>query len=262
MGERLRVVSLNTWKCDGNYPQRLNWMADGLRALDPDIVFLQEAFECHSTGDDTADFLGRAQGLHVTQVWGREKLRHHFGEFRNSRSNLAMLTRKRPVHLEALELVPCDGDQQRMVQIADLSISNLPMRLCNTHLTHIASPSGDTARMAQAEQLLRAAVPPDGGLAIFGGDLNARPQQVAIQKLADAPGILAPDNYNVLGTFHGQSVDDPVERETLDYIFVMSGQSAPATSYKRAWKALDTPIGPDRMFPSDHAAVVADIDLP
>ena len=259
MLKRTRVVSLNTWKCDGSYLKRLEWMSGGLRALAPDIVFLQEAFVCEETGDDTAEFLGSALNLHVTQVTGREKLRLHLGEMRNSRSNLALLTRTLPVHQETVQLAPCDGDEDRMVQIVDLPMSGQLIRLANTHLTHVKGYEGDIARAVQAEQLLNAAEPPIAGLSIFGGDLNARPHEAAIQKLANASGIIERENDDITGTFQGESADQTTCTETLDYLFLRQNDSTKAGRILHLWQALDTPIGPNRLFPSDHAAVVADV---
>ncbi len=261
MLERTRVVSLNTWKCDGNYPTRLEWMADGLHALAPDIVFLQEAFVCEETGADTADFLGSTLNMHVTQVSGRKKLRLHLGEMRNSRSNLALLTRTLPVRQETVQLSPCDGDEDRMVQIADLKISGQLIRLANTHLTHVKGYEGDIARGVQAEQLLNAAEPPIGGLSIFGGDLNAKPHEAATQRLANASGIIEPENNDINGTFQGETADQSACSETLDYLFMRRSDSTEVVRFLHLWQALDTPIGPDHLFPSDHAAVIADVSF-
>ena len=59
----LRVVTLNTWKCEGDYRARLPRMAAGLRALDADLVCLQEVFACAAPSADTAAWLADALGL-------------------------------------------------------------------------------------------------------------------------------------------------------------------------------------------------------
>ena len=39
----LRIVTINTGKCDGSYRARLRWLASELSRLVPDIIALQEA---------------------------------------------------------------------------------------------------------------------------------------------------------------------------------------------------------------------------
>ena len=236
-------------------------MADGLRALEPDIVLLQEAFACPSTGDDTAVFLGEALGLHVTQFTGRQKLRQYLGLLRESSSNLALLTREPVMHSCAVRLVPCDGDEHRIMQVADVTAFGLPIRLCNAHFTHIQGPQGDKARIAQAAQLAKASEPPCRGLAIFGGDLNATPDQAAIQRIAGATGLVSPEVCDVSNTFRGGTADETMQRQILDYLFLRKGISAPSVKFSRLYQALDAPIGSHLLFPSDHAAVVADLTV-
>ena len=42
--DTLSLITLNTWKCDGDYPRRLTLMRRELARLDPDILALQEVF--------------------------------------------------------------------------------------------------------------------------------------------------------------------------------------------------------------------------
>jgi endonuclease/exonuclease/phosphatase family metal-dependent hydrolase len=51
----MRIVSLNTWKKEGDYSRRLPLMRDGLAAMAPDVVCLQECF--FADGFDTAAWL-------------------------------------------------------------------------------------------------------------------------------------------------------------------------------------------------------------
>ncbi|MGD9893835.1 MAG: hypothetical protein AB7U18_21335, partial [Dehalococcoidia bacterium] len=40
----IRIVTINTGKCDGLYRVRIRWLARELARLEPDIIALQEAF--------------------------------------------------------------------------------------------------------------------------------------------------------------------------------------------------------------------------
>lgn len=43
----MRIVSLNTGRNEGNYADRLDVMAEGLRKANADIIFLQEGRFCY-----------------------------------------------------------------------------------------------------------------------------------------------------------------------------------------------------------------------
>ena len=40
------LVSINTWKCDGNYSERIPLLTKELDKLSPNIVLFQEVFHC------------------------------------------------------------------------------------------------------------------------------------------------------------------------------------------------------------------------
>jgi endonuclease/exonuclease/phosphatase family metal-dependent hydrolase len=78
----MRIVSLNTWKCDGPYRQRLGLMAEELAALAPDVLLLQEVFATEDGHADTAAFLAQALAMHVIVSPARRKHRLFEGQSR------------------------------------------------------------------------------------------------------------------------------------------------------------------------------------
>ena len=60
---RLRIVSLNAWKNDGDFPARVALIAEGLARLNPDVVCLQECFATEDGEVDVAHDLAAALGL-------------------------------------------------------------------------------------------------------------------------------------------------------------------------------------------------------
>ena len=121
----MRIVTLNTWKNEGDYARRLGLMARGLQALGPDVVCLQECFAAQ--GFDTACALGKALGLFVAAQPARSKIRPHAGRPTLSTSGLAILSRSSPAAAQRLDLVTPAGD----------------LRLLNLHLTHLRGPATD-----------------------------------------------------------------------------------------------------------------------
>ena len=69
----MRIVTLNTWKNEGEYERRLDLMAVGLGDLRADVVCLQECFV--GGGSDTAARLAAALGMRAYPAPARRKLR-------------------------------------------------------------------------------------------------------------------------------------------------------------------------------------------
>lgn len=255
-GRRLRAVTLNTWKNDGSYEDRLGWMKQGLQALEPQVVFLQEAFVCPETGDDTAAFLATGLGMHLARLPAREKHRQHAGANRLSWSNLSILSACPLNKHAAVRLESCCGDNDRWIQIAEVTMSGLRIRFCATHFTHIQSSCGVHARKLQAVQLAENSQPPARGITLLGGDLNAEIEQPELDVLCKLPDRTQPEINDVkrslLGTDSGAAID---------HLFLRRGRDAPSISLARQFTALDTPVGPVGEFASDHAAVVADLSI-
>ena len=75
----MRIVTLNTWKNEGDYARRLPLMRDGLAALSPDVVCLQECFV--ADGFDTAAFLAAELGLHLYAAPARDIVKQQLAAF-------------------------------------------------------------------------------------------------------------------------------------------------------------------------------------
>ena len=123
----LRIVTLNTWKCDGDYARRVVLMADGLRELNADIICLQECFA--GGGVNTAARLAATLGLRAHLAPARRKARTFGARRVISTSGLAILTRgvARAVDVCALIADPRDG--QRIAQRLDLEHDGAPLRI-------------------------------------------------------------------------------------------------------------------------------------
>ena len=74
-GHTLSLITLNTWKCDGEYRIRLRLMAEGLAELNPDIILLQECFKTDHRQDNTARVLANTLSMNSCYLPAREKLR-------------------------------------------------------------------------------------------------------------------------------------------------------------------------------------------
>jgi endonuclease/exonuclease/phosphatase family metal-dependent hydrolase len=143
----LRIVSLNTWKCDGDYPQRLRLMAGGLRALEPDIVLLQEVFRTLDGTWNTATHLADALQMDATCAWARRKNRLVRGQWQMSDSGMATLCKQSVLESWALELPAAPEDGDRVAQLLRLDFGGEALWLANLHLSHL--PGAHDLRLAQ-----------------------------------------------------------------------------------------------------------------
>ncbi len=243
----MRIVTLNTWKNDGDYPRRLSLMAHGLTALMPDIVCLQECFA--ATDWDTAKHLANALGMKAFTRPSRLKARWHSGTNIDSTSGLAILC-SLPVADECaliLESDPADGE--RIAQRLDIVIGERRLRILNLHLTHLNGAGSADLRGRQLEQALRWA---GEGLAtglLVAGDLNTTATAPELALLNTDSGFDQP-------TLHGAGIHARTYGgEAIDHLIL---QSAGDWRVVARFRALDHP-DPDGWFPSDHAAVVVDL---
>ncbi len=261
----LKVVTLNTWKCDGRYWDRLDWMAKELERLSPDIVLLQEAFTCPSRSADTAGWLASALHLEAHRLRGREKERVFEGAPRWSSSDLAILCPFTPLRRQELELASHEADPDRKALALDVECYGLRLRLVNTHLTHRHDSKGQAARHQQAKQVFDLASPSDVEFSIVGGDFNASLDSPELDLFSHSPSDrrrLHPRMDDPKGTMQGERFDPAHIPARIDHLFVYKNLSSKAdVTFNREAVVMDSPIGPRGEFPSDHAAVVAELSV-
>jgi len=276
-GGRLRVVTINTGKCDGPYRARLSALLAGLGALDVDVILAQEAFETiegsASVAFSTPQFLATGLGMHLASFRLREKPREVEGVAVDSYSGLATLSRwpLSDVKPRALSGDPDDGDRGVLFTAVETPVG--VMRTANTHLTHLRHR--DDLRMQQAREIID---DPwwhgPARLRLLGGDLNARPEHEVHAVLRGAEGeanwangarCRGLDSFEVAGDL---SAAPTIRRETsggvvearLDYLYLLLGQGDDAAvEVSHARVVLDEPLG--GVLPSDHFGVLAELTL-
>ncbi|MEE2929555.1 MAG: endonuclease/exonuclease/phosphatase family protein [Pseudomonadota bacterium] len=259
MSQSWRIVTYNTWKCDGLYRDRLEWMAHGLSALAPDIVCLQEAFECLDANVDTVATLAKRLGLRVHVLRSREKIRSFEGKDYRSWSNLAILLNAALNERRDVKLVAHALDPDRWALHINFEIDpGVSANVVNTHFTHIRGTSGILGRRAQARQLadrLRGETEP----IILCGDLNAVWGSEDLDALVELDWA-EPEEEDPGGTFIGERVGAIPDPRRIDHIQIKPGKHL-KVRIKRRFPALLSPCGPHGEYPSDHAALVADISV-
>lgn len=160
---KLRVLTLNIWNRQGPWEQRLPLIRAGIRALDPDLVGLQEII--HRDGRSQAEDI--AQGLGYEAAFG---VAHDLGggvQFGN-----AVLSRW-PIAGDARLVLPHPSryaGTHRIATAATVRICGLRVRAYATHLGTAADIT-QGQRRAQLAAIVRDAAAYDH--VVIGGDLNS-----------------------------------------------------------------------------------------
>jgi endonuclease/exonuclease/phosphatase family metal-dependent hydrolase len=150
--EHIKIITINTWKCDGSYRKRMSILARQLKNLNPGIIALQECFCSDEANADTLKFLAGPLKMNHCFLPGRLKKRLFEEKWVESFSGLGILSTYPIEVVDQFDLPGEAEDNDRKVQQAAITLSNgSKVLLTNTHLTHLSNAGG--LRRTQAEAL-------------------------------------------------------------------------------------------------------------
>lgn len=259
---RLRVVTWNVWWRYGPWERRQPAIEATLRALDADVIALQEVW------DDGSDNLaaGLAQALGRSHVYQGAEKRNGLG-FGNAVLSRWPISRTdwRPLPGER------ESNEGRCVLFAELDGPRGPVQVFSTHLNWRFDHSA--IRQRQVLEIVRfvASKRPRSYPPIVCGDFNAEPVSDEIrmmtgQAACPCEGVVFRDAWNVAGVgSEGYTWDnrndfaraefEPDRR--IDYVFVGEAEARGAGHVVDCRLAADAPF--EGLWPSDHLAVMAEL---
>lgn len=259
-----RAVTLNIWNRQGPWPQRLPLIREGLRALDADVIGLQEVLGFPGMPSQ-ADEIAQGLGYHVHHVpaW-------HVGgglTFGN-----AILSKYPLVDGASLPLPSPEGLDTRTVAFARVEAPHGPMPVFVTHLTYQLHLGHSRCEQVRALiEHVKVLAPVDGPPPVLMGDFNADPDSDEMRYLRGmtplgGTSVYFADCWTATGnTSPGYTYDrrntyalrsrEPSRR--IDYIYVRGPDRSLRGEPLSARLALDECV--DGVWPSDHFAVVAEI---
>lgn len=256
-GEPLRVVTANLqgMRPDSNWQVRQFFIHQGLAALAPDVVCLQEV--CETLGGGGADNQARALATALETALGGE---WHWSfvpthiAWEQFQEGIGLVTRLPVLETGALSLTT--GTFPRKVLWNSLHTESGVLHAFSTHLDHLSS----AVRLVQATQardfvLQKLASQPGG--AVLGGDFNSTPESAAIRLFTQAgPDSVFSDAWASLHPGQpGWTMPSDAPSQRIDYLFTRGFQTF--------WQAdscalaLGTPYDGSH-YPSDHLAVRGD----
>jgi endonuclease/exonuclease/phosphatase family metal-dependent hydrolase len=257
-----RVATLNVWNRGGPYEQRASLIRDGLRALDADVIGLQEVLGLPGVPSQAHELAeGTGWNVYHSPTWslgggltlGNAILSPH------PLRDTATLPLPSPPEL--------DG---RAVAVARVDLPHGPMPVVVTHLTYQLHLGH--VRCAQVRALadhVSEHAPIDGPPPIVMGDLNADPDADEVRFLRGltalgGTSVYFADCWSAAGgpgfTYDRRNPYALRSREPsrrIDYIFVRGPDRNLRGEPVAARLAFDEPV--DGIWASDHFGVVADI---
>lgn len=244
----LSVLSLNIYHDRAEWPERLPLIVAGIRALQPDVIALQEVLQ-HESLPNQAQTIAAALGyqVHFVSVDPPDETRRYGNAILTPHPILSRSQRRlRPL------------DDTRTVAHARICIHGRAVDVYATHLHH--APEGVAIRRQQLQDLLAHVDATGNGMPrIVLGDFNAtmasaellplRPGYVDSYGLRHADADVQPANTTLNPAFFA-------EGRRIDHVFVQRGR----------FDVLDARIVFDRKgangaWPSDHFGLYARLQL-
>jgi endonuclease/exonuclease/phosphatase family metal-dependent hydrolase len=178
---QVKIITINTWKCDGEYHLRMALMAARLKLLKADIIACQECFLSDEGGADTLKFLAGELNMNYLFANGRGKKRFFDGNWVESQSGLGILSVYPIVGIDVFSLPAISEDNDRKAQQVEVSLpGGKKVLVTNVHLTHLSHAAG--LRKIQAEFVAaKAAALTNYRYKIVCGDFNAEQGTLEIE---------------------------------------------------------------------------------
>lgn len=175
-------------------------------------------------------------------------------------SSLAILARWPMRRGRDVELAALASDPDRAVMQVEVEVAEGSLHLVNCHLTHVRGDEGVKKRKQQAAQVAQVCRASEADAVILCGDLNAQRMDPELEPLREIAWSSAANDTSEASFIGPNEAARPAEPRRIDAVEVLARPGVDVHIARR-FTALNSPVGPDRAYPSDHAAVVADIEL-
>ena len=262
----VRVLTLNLWGAEPPLERRLQLCAEGIRALAPDVVALQEVQDRPDV-PNTAATLARATGL--THVFAPAVA------FRGGHEGLALLSRLPIQTHTAVPLPHATTEEARLLLSAGLDVGGATLWVHTTHLNYRLQHGRqreDQVMAIEAAVAARESTVPQ----ILLGDFNARPEADEIRWLVGLTtlGERRAMFQDAWAQIHpGEpgwtwSATNPQAaalaflgpNRRLDYIFVTPARRDGRARIHDCRMVFDHPDA-DGVYASDHFGLLADVQI-
>jgi len=256
----IKIITLNTWKGDGLYNERLALMAGQLKVLQPDILCLQESLQSLDTELDTASTLARHLDMQCIFTPARKKFRLCEGKELLCYSGLAILTFFEVLDQQVTSLPVDNDDPDRIAMNVLLNIQGTPWVITNLHLTHLQN-----REQLRLQQLQAMAESPFGHGStkprIICGDFNCGRESWEFKQWRSTSEYEIIDCYTSgKGELPGNTFTaSDGKSKCIDFILALRQQTSPTFFTQKAQVVVNQPAQ-DGLLPSDHFGVCVEMD--
>jgi endonuclease/exonuclease/phosphatase family metal-dependent hydrolase len=255
---KIKILTINTWKAEGDYFTRIKILADQLQELNPDIIVCQECFMVHDSNINTLEFLSQELKMNRLFTPARSKKRKFNNTEVDSDSGLGILS-SFPIHSIDDIVLPCfKEDGERKVQVVTVELApGKEIAILNIHLTHLRDAT--ELRRNQINALAEAVAPLKVyEIILICGDFNVEIDSDEIELLTSL--VKARDVYalgegkrprtELLNSNHFQI------QTVVDHIFALPGSDGNYPLFSDSRIALNYPDKVTGIYASDHPAIL------
>jgi endonuclease/exonuclease/phosphatase family metal-dependent hydrolase len=250
----LRIITLNTAKCDGDYSARVAWMAEELRRLSPDLVALQEVFRDESGKPDTGSQLAAALGMTCTWAPARFKRRVLEGREVSGWSGMALLSNQPWDYIDTVELPADPRDGDRVAQVGLLDLGGISVVAANLHLTHLRDSDG--LRREQLDCVLNhPLLQMKRAMRLLAGDFNSGLESYLMRELLGRDGPVDVKDTFVLAGGRGERRTLTCHEACVDYILSLAEHPDSHPLFTSSAVVFKAPQPETGVLASDHFGV-------
>ena len=249
---KIQLVTINTWKCDGDYYKRRQVLADQLKKLTPHIIACQECFLSLDETIDTLRFLAEELDMYYHFTPARLKPRLLGNDNIMGYSGLGVLSVFRLSLFNEFDLPGSEADIDRKAQQVLIEITERKkLLLTNIHLTHLNNAS--RLRKSQLSLVAKKVLAVNYDYNIICGDFNTEPGSDAIKFFKNESG--AADCYELGSGLEPRVSLNGEQAKCVDYIFALPlPQLNTYPTFIKSEIVLNTPDD-EGIFPSDHFGI-------
>ena len=187
------LATLNTWKCDGEYFERLEVINNEIRTLQPHIFLLQEAFQTSDNAIDTTQMIAEQLGYYYASTESRPKKRQLNNLYLDSYSNVSIVSKFPIINRYIISLPTNAEDGGREAIAAEIEIDNKKVLAISIHLSHLRN--GNELRKQQLMHIFNQPFMRNEYAGVFiGGDFNCAMSEEFLREL-EQPHYSIEDTY-------------------------------------------------------------------